>query len=68
VVYADGAMVDRFEKGDYGRIMRVDGLSAYNIGGSNYFKLRDLGQFIDFNVGYSNAEKCISIDTTKSYR
>jgi len=63
MVYADGVMVNRYD-GD----LMVDSLKAYNIDGSNYFKLRDLGQFIDFQVGYSNAEKCISIDTTKSYR
>jgi len=64
VIYADGGMVNVFDK--YGR--QLEGLMAYNIGGSNYFKLRDLGQFIDFAVGYSTAENCISIDTTKSYR
>ena len=31
-------------------------------------KLRDLGQCIDFAVGYSSAENCITIDTAKSYR
>jgi len=64
IVYADGAMVNVFNES--GR--QTDGLTAYNIDGSNYFKLRDLGQFIDFAVGYSTAENCISIDTTKSYR
>jgi len=64
VVYADGTMVNVYDHDG----CLVEGLRAYNIGGSNYFKLRDLGQFIDFNVGYSNTEKCISIDTAKSYR
>ncbi len=30
----------------------VDGLSVYNIGGNNYFKLRDLGDALGFTVDY----------------
>ena len=41
--------------------------AAYNIGGSNYFKLRDLMQAIDVFVGYDGKSKTIAIDTSKSY-
>ncbi len=42
-------------------------LTAYTIGGSNYFKLRDLGQAVDFAVGWDSASSTIQIDTTKGY-
>lgn len=51
-VYLDGSETD---------------LTAYNIGGNNYFKLRDLGQAIDFAVDYDGATNTIIIDTSKSY-
>jgi hypothetical protein len=35
-------------------------LTAYNIGGSNYFKLRDVGQAIDFDVDWYKGEIIIS--------
>ncbi|MBQ2879955.1 MAG: hypothetical protein IJE27_04600 [Anaerotignum sp.] len=38
-------------------------LKAYTIKGNNYFKLRDLGTALDFNVGWDNASQTISIDT-----
>ncbi len=42
-------------------------LKAYNIGGNNYFKLRDLGQAFDFDVSWNGAENCITVETNKSY-
>lgn len=42
-------------------------LTAYNIGGNNYFKLRDIGDAFDFDVSWNNEEKTIVIDTTSSY-
>ncbi len=42
-------------------------VTAYNIGGSNYLRLRDLGQLIDFGVDWDNAAKLISIRTDKGY-
>ena len=42
-------------------------LTAYNINGNNYFKLRDLGKLFDFNVSWDGANNCILIDTTASY-
>ena len=40
---------------------------AYNISGNNYFKLRDLMEAIDVFVGYDNATKAITLDTSKGY-
>jgi hypothetical protein len=42
-------------------------LLAYNIGGNNYFKLRSLGQAVDFGVTYDQTTNAIAIDTTKGY-
>jgi len=40
---------------------------AYNINGSNYFKLRDIGQAIDFAVTWDGAGNRILIDTRLPY-
>ena len=49
----------------------VDGtevsLTAYNIGGNNYFKLRDIGKLFDFGIGWDNNTKTITIDTSAGY-
>ena len=42
-------------------------LTAYNIGGNNYFKLRDIGAAFDFGVEWDGAQNSIVIDPTKSY-
>lgn len=42
--------------------------TSFNIGGNTYFKLRDLGQAFDFHVGWDGTNKCITIDTAKSYQ
>ncbi|KAI7253643.1 hypothetical protein KC345_g11349, partial [Hortaea werneckii] len=42
-------------------------ISAYNIGGSNYFKLRDIAKTADFKVSWDAAANTISIDTSGSY-
>ena len=42
-------------------------LTAFNIGGNNYFKLRDLGQVFDFEVDWDGAANAIIVDTSKSY-
>ena len=42
-------------------------LRAYNIGGNNYFKLRDLAQQHNFAVEWDAANQTISIDTSKGY-
>lgn len=41
-------------------------LTAYKIDGSNYFKLRDLGQALNFYVGWS-AERGMYIETGRGY-
>jgi len=41
--------------------------TAYNIGGNNYFKLRDIGKTIDFNVSWDGANNRIAINTSESY-
>jgi alpha-tubulin suppressor-like RCC1 family protein len=42
-------------------------LTAYNIDGYNYFKLRDVGQAFDFGVDWDSANSTIVIDTSKGY-
>ena len=39
------------------------GLSIYNIGGNNYFKLRDLGTALNFRVGFDSASNTAYIYT-----
>ena len=36
-------------------------LTAYNIDGYNYFKLRDLGNAVGFQVGWDATKKCVNI-------
>ena len=42
-------------------------LTAYEIGGSNYVKLRDIGQAVDFGVTYDAATNAIHIHPDKPY-
>jgi len=42
-------------------------LTAYNIDGSNYFKLRDIGQIFDFGVTWDGTNNTIVIDTGIGY-
>ena len=42
-------------------------LLAYNIGGNNYFKLRDLAEKIDFGVTWDGQSRTIEINTENSY-
>ena len=42
-------------------------LTAYNIDGSNYFKLRDIGAAFDFGVDWDSGSNTIVIDTAKGY-
>ncbi len=41
--------------------------TAYNINGSNYFKLRDIASKLDFNVSYDSGSGNVSIDTSSQY-
>ncbi|MCI9671794.1 MAG: hypothetical protein HFF49_09655 [Lawsonibacter sp.] len=40
---------------------------VYKIDGMNYFKLRDLGQALDFGVGWDGATGTVTLDTTRGY-
>jgi len=42
-------------------------LTAYNINGNNYFKLRDIGIAFDFDVSWDGEHNVISINTSKRY-
>lgn len=42
-------------------------LTAYTIGGNNYFKLRDVGQTFDFGVIWDAENETVIIDTAKGY-
>ena len=42
-------------------------LTAYNIGGSNFFKLRDLGSALNFCVDWDAGAGTVIVDTTKGY-
>ncbi len=43
-------------------------LTAYNIDGNNYFKLRDIAAVIDFGVTWDEAAGTIGIDTSVLYQ
>ena len=47
--------------------LRIDGtpasLKAYNMDGSNFFRLRDLGAFLGFGVGYDEAAAAMLVTT-----
>lgn len=51
--------------------LSVNGLTytvtAYNIGGNNYFKLRDLGWMLDFGVAYDAQQRIILLDPSAGY-
>ncbi len=42
-------------------------LTAYTIGGNNYFKLRDAAEALDFGVTWDSSTSTIGIDTTTGY-
>lgn len=42
-------------------------LEGYNINGSNYFKLRDLGKAMDFGVTWNNGSRTVEIDSNAGY-
>lgn len=42
-------------------------LTAYNIGGNNYFKLRDVAKAINFGVNWDGKLNMIGLDTTTGY-
>lgn len=54
---ATSTAADIYIDGDY---VQLDG---YNIGGSNYFKLRDIAEFVNAEVTWNNATKSVNIRT-----
>ena len=46
---------------------RVD-MTAYNIGGNNYVRLRDIGRAVDFGVTYDAATNSVYINSTQPYQ
>ncbi|RIX51854.1 hypothetical protein D3P08_15685 [Paenibacillus nanensis] len=42
-------------------------ITAYNIGGNNYFKLRDIAKVINFAVLWDESAKTVSIDASAGY-
>ncbi len=42
-------------------------LTIYKIAGNNYIKLRDLGEVLDFYVGYDSVTRSVFIDTSRGY-
>lgn len=50
----------------------VDGqrisMTAYNIGGNNYVKLRDIGKAVNFGVIYDAAANSVYITSTQPYQ
>lgn len=46
---------------------QVVSLEGYNINGSNYFKLRDLGKAMDFGVTWNNGSRTVEIDSNAGY-
>ena len=42
-------------------------LSAYNINGYNYFKLRDVAAAVNFGVGWNAAANTVTVDTAAGY-
>ena len=40
-------------------------LTAYNIGGYNFFQLRELGDLLNFEVGYDEASKAVTVTSVE---
>ncbi len=64
--YAAGVMAERSSNRVFvdGREVQIE---AYNIGGNNYCKLRDIGKALGFNVSYDAAENAVRISTGEPY-
>ncbi len=52
-------------------VILIDGeavsLTVFKIDGANYFKLRDLGEALDFHVGYDDETKTVFISGARGY-
>ncbi len=42
-------------------------MTAYTINNNNYFKLRDLGDYFDFDVSWDAGQNAVVVDTARSY-
>ena len=42
-------------------------LTAYNIDGNTYFKLRDLAKALDIGIAWNESSQTIAIETNSSY-
>lgn len=47
--------------------VQVTSVAGYNIGGNNFFKLRDLGELFDFNVSWDGGRGSIIVNTAEGY-
>jgi hypothetical protein len=47
--------------------VQVTSVAGYNIGGNNFFKLRDLGELFDFNVSWDAKLGSIIVSGNESY-
>ena len=67
--YAAGIIATPFS--EMNQRVTLDGqqieLTGYNIGGNNYFKLRDIGKEVGFNVSWNGDTRTVEIDTTTDY-
>ena len=43
-------------------------MTAYNIGGNNYVRLRDIGRAVDFGVAYDATTNSVHIDSAQPYQ
>jgi hypothetical protein len=74
MVGGEMAMGDRIGKSYTANMAKInlDGkeitLPAYNIGGNNYFKLRDVMKTFNISVGWDGATSTITVDTSQNYQ
>ncbi len=52
---------------EHGNVINNLFKGVYNIADNNYFKLRDIGKYFDFDVSWDSKNNTILIDTTKNY-
>ena len=66
-----GQTPERAEVAGTQLLIYVDGqeksMSAYNIGGNNYIRLRDVAEVVDFGVEWDASRRRVLIDTAKPY-
>lgn len=55
-----------FENSEASKSVSLE-LSAYNIEGNNYFKLRDIAEQLDFSVFWNSEISAVFVDTGRSY-